>query len=69
MSKFKQPEIPSIYKKIGKYELRNILPYTQNAIDYWESDKRTEPKDFIYNNIEFFRTYRDRVKKELNKIK
>lgn len=69
MSKFKQPEIPSIYEELGEYRLRNILPYTENAVDYWESDKRTESKDFIDNNIEFFKTYRDRVKKELSKIK
>jgi len=69
MSKFKQPEIPSIYEELGEYRLRNILPYTENAVDYWESDKRTESKDFIDNNIEFFKIYRDRVKKELSKIK
>jgi hypothetical protein len=69
MSKFKQPEIPSIYEELGEYRLRNLLPYTENAVYYWESDKRTEQKDFIDNNIEFFKTYRDRVKKELSKIK
>lgn len=69
MSEFKQPEIPSIYQELGEYRLRNMLPYIECAVNYWESDKRIEPKDFIDNNIEFFKTYRDRVIKELNKIK
>lgn len=68
MSNFKQPEIPSIFEILGEYRLRNILPYTENAVDYWESDKRTESKETIYKNIEFFKIYKNRVEKELSKI-
>lgn len=69
MSSFKQPDIPSIHEDLGEYRLRNILPYAENAVSYWESEKRTENKDFIDKNIEFFKTYRNRIIKELGKIK
>lgn len=54
MSSFKQPEIPSVYEDLGEYRLKNILLYVENAISYWESEKRTEAKHFIDKNIEFF---------------